>query len=272
MSPFRCSGALVATEALVETGVKRLVSDAYAPPGKSVTSPNEDDEHRVNLHKEISEMPRIPVLVCGWFLSLVLAVPVAAQTPGPSAVSAAADQRTLRPGDSVTITVWPEAELGGEFAIEETGNVYLPVLGEVRAAGVPVGELRVWLREQYRTYLREAVITVTPRFTVGVLGEVVRPGLYTISPTDGLFDVIGMAGGFRQGANEEKIRVVREGEVVSINALRALRSGQGLDPLALQSGDQIIVERGGIGWAQMRDVLALFQSVALVITVVERLR
>ncbi len=218
-------------------------------------------------------MPRLSALVFGWFLFVVVAVPaVAQQVPATASVNAALEDRQLRPGDAITITVWPDAELGGDFTIEDTGNVYLPVLGEVMATGLPIGELRSWLREQYRMYLREAVVTVTPRFTVGVLGEVVRPGLYTITPTDGLFDVIGMAGGFRPGADEEKIRVVREGEVFTINGLRALRSGEGLDPLTLHSGDQIMVEQGGLGWAQMRDVLALFQSIALVVTVVERLR
>jgi polysaccharide export outer membrane protein len=185
---------------------------------------------------------------------------------------AAARVNSLRPGDVLRISVWPDATLGGEFTVEQSGNVYLPVVGEIRAVGMPVEDLRLHVREVYQTYLRDSVITITPAFTVGVMGQVQRPGLYIITPTANLFDVIGMAGGFAPEADESKVRVVREGEVIPIDAMRALRSGQGLDPLVLHSGDQIIVEGGGVGLEQMRNILALIQSIVLVATIVERVR
>jgi protein involved in polysaccharide export with SLBB domain len=215
-------------------------------------------------------MKRFLALVVSVLISWIALAPAAAQSTGGASLSTV--ENDLRPGDLVRISVWPESTLGGEFTVEESGNVYLPILGEVNTTGVPMDELRTELREQYRQYYQDAVVTVTPAFTVGVLGEVQRPGLYVITPTETLFDVIGMAGGFRTTANEERVRVVREGEVVRINALRTLQSGSGLDPLVLRSGDQIIVDSSGLGWNRARDVLALFQTVALVITLVDRLR
>lgn len=217
-------------------------------------------------------MPRSSALVIGWLLSLGLVAPALAQGIDQT-VPSTRSEGVLQPGDVIRISVWPEATLGGEFPVEETGIVYLPVLGEVNVTGMTTSVLRAELRQRYRALYREAVVSVTPLYNVGVMGQVRSPGIYLITPTDGLFDVINRAGGFTPAANEERIRVVREGEVIQINALRALRSGQGLDPLELRSGDQIIVdERGGIGWSQMRDILAFFQSISLIITVVERFR
>lgn len=182
-------------------------------------------------------------------------------------------ESTLRPGDVIRISVWPNADLSGEFAVEETGNVYLPMIGAVQTAGMSIDDLRMQLRDNYRVYVNNAVVTVTPAFSVGVLGEVQRPGLYVVTATNTLFDVIAMAGGFRPTADEERVRVVREGQVVEVDAIRALRQGEGLASLALHSGDQIIVDRRRtIGLEQMRSVLTLLQSVVLAATLVERMR
>lgn len=182
-------------------------------------------------------------------------------------------QNPLGPGDVLRISVWPNNDLGGEFVVEETGNVYLPILGELYVEGKSVDDLRILLRADYRNYVNNAVVTVTSAFTVGVLGEIQRPGLYTVSPTQTLFDVIGLAGGFSRDADQGRVRLVREGEAIQIDAMRALQSGEGLTAYALQSGDQIIVERRRrVGLEQMRSVLTFLQSIILAATLVERLR
>jgi polysaccharide export outer membrane protein len=176
---------------------------------------------------------------------------------------------TLRPGDILRITVWPNAEYGGEFAIEESGFVYLPFLGSVRAAGVPIEQLRAELRAGYGQAMQSPVVTITPSFRVGIQGEIQRPGVYMVAPTNTLFDVIGMAGGFGPNADQERVRIVREGEVVEINAFRALQEGFGLNSLLLRSGDQIVIPpRTGFDW---RNVLTVIQTVATVALVIDRI-
>jgi len=98
----------------------------------------------------------------------------------------------LRPGDVLRISVWPDAEFSGEFPVEIDGYVYLPFLGGVRATGIPGDELRRQIREGYQAAQRNAVVTVTPLFRVGVTGSVRRPGVILVPPTDGFFDVIAL--------------------------------------------------------------------------------
>lgn len=179
----------------------------------------------------------------------------------------------LRPGDVLRISVWPDAQLGGEFPVEVDGNVYLPFLGAVRVIGVPGDELRRRIREGFQTAQRNAVVTVTPLYRIGVTGSVRKPGLYMVPPTDGFFDVIATAGGFDLRAKSNEVSVVRDGQVIMLNAEEAIKKGNTLplDALSLRSGDQIIVPFGALPWTT-RDWLALGNFAISLILLADRLQ
>ncbi len=179
----------------------------------------------------------------------------------------------LRPGDALRVSVWPEADLGGQFPVEVDGNVYLPFLGAVRVTGVPGDELRRNIREGFQAAQRNAVVTVTPLYRIGVTGSVRAPGAYLVPPSDGFFNVIATAGGFDMRAKEDQVSVVRGGQVIRLNAEDAIKSGNTLplDALSLQSGDQIIVPFGALPWT-FRDWLALGNFAMTTILFVERVR
>lgn len=207
-------------------------------------------------------------------LSLSVVMATACASGGRATTNTAPQARSpepvsLRPGDALQITVWPNDALGGEFQIEDTGNAYLPLLGEVQAAGIPLDELRANLRRMYGEAMQNPVVTIRPVYTVGVTGAVRSPGLYPVDPSQSLFDVIGLAGGFAANADEEQIRIVREREVVEIDALRALEQGTDVLTASIQPGDQIVVPaRTGITF---RDVLSVVQTAVTIGLLVDRL-
>lgn len=205
------------------------------------------------------------ILLC---LLSSFALPVRAQVEGGSSGMQSSEELMLRPGDGVQITVWPNENLSGQFQIEDTGNLYLPLLGEVRAAGIPLGELRRQMRDGYREAMQNPVVTIIPTFSVGILGGVRSPGIYEVTPSQGLFEIIGRAGGFTMDAQEDKVRIVREGEVVEIDALRALEEGRGLRSASIRPGDQIVVPAGGI---EFRDVLQVVQTSVTIGLLIERI-
>ena len=178
----------------------------------------------------------------------------------------------LRPGDVLRISVWPDSQLGGEFPVEIDGYVYLPFLGGVRATGIPGDDLRREIREGYQAAQRNAVVTVTPLYRIGVTGSVRRPGAFLVPPTDGFFDVIASAGGFDIRAQEDKVSVVREGQVIILNAEDAIRKGETLplDALSLRSGDQIVVPFGAEPWSR-RDWIAIGNFAVSLILLWDRL-
>jgi polysaccharide export outer membrane protein len=176
---------------------------------------------------------------------------------------------TLRPGDMLRISVWPNDDLSGEFQVEESGYAHLPMLGRVQVQGMPLDKLRSRIRQGYAQSMKNPVVTITPVFNVGVLGQVRSPGVYPVTPTNTLLDVVGMAGGFADRAAAERIRLVREGQAIQFNAERALEEGRGVSALKLQSGDRIVVpeETGGITFGS---VLTFVQTAATIGFLVDR--
>ncbi|HKJ93966.1 MAG TPA: polysaccharide biosynthesis/export family protein, partial [Longimicrobiales bacterium] len=175
----------------------------------------------------------------------------------------------VRPGDLLRIRVWPDSLLSGRFPIEETGYVYLPVLGAIRAGGVRLSELRATLRRMYGEALKAPAVEVTPIFKVSVLGGVVRPGLYQVDPTQTLFDAISLAGGFAPGAKQNHVRLIRGDSIIEVNAKKALRESASPLALSLQSGDRIVVPPG-MQWRAI-DIFYGIQSLAVLITLIAKL-
>ena len=177
-------------------------------------------------------------------ISLVLLLALA--LPNAAAVAQTADatqgslaQITLYPGDVVRVQVYREQELNGEFLVDENGVVVLPLIGERKVTGIPVGQLRNELVEAYRVHLRNPSITITPLRRINVLGEVQKPGMYPIDPTVSLAGAIATAGGATPTGNLSRIRILRGDRVIR----QRIGAAETLNDADIRSGDQIIVDR-----------------------------
>jgi polysaccharide biosynthesis/export protein len=216
-------------------------------------------------------MKRHAATVSGLLILALLMGVQSAWAQGSTTPSVSGSELILRPGDILRITIWPNAELGGDYAIEETGYVYLPALEAVHVGGKPIGQVREELRRGYAQAMRNPVVSVTPVFSVIVTGAVNRPGVYPVTPTNSLFEVLAMAGGLQTGADARRLRVVRAGEVIEFDASSALESGQRLDAIQPRSGDQIVVPAGRTPF-NWRNVLTMVQTVSLLYVTYERIR
>lgn len=138
---------------------------------------------------------------------------------------------TLRPGDKVTVEVFTSAGqkvdvVTGERRLDRNGDVYLPYVGTVRAAGLDQNALREILVAAYAGFYAEPVVNVKVELLVNVTGAVPKPGQYFLDPTATLIDALAAAG----GANSEfaitgnmipgdprRVRLVREGARQIVN-------------------------------------------------------
>jgi len=169
--------------------------------------------------------------------SLLLADSAEAQDAG--AVTASRATLALRPGDVVQIQIWREEDLSGDFPVNESGTVVLPLLGERPVVGVPFEQLRASLMADYREQLRNPSITITPLRRVYVLGEVQKPGLYAVDPTITLAGAVALAQGATPTGDLRRLRIVRDGHVLH----QRISSESSLSTADVRSGDQIFVER-----------------------------
>lgn len=103
------------------------------------------------------------------------------------------DTYLLGPGDSLQIELENIPELSGTFTIGPDGTLYLPRLRALLVEGLSIEELRLFLTQQYRAFVRQPEIYLRPvgyrpvRIYVG--GEVRRPGYYTLSGSQQLGEV-----------------------------------------------------------------------------------
>jgi polysaccharide export outer membrane protein len=197
--------------------------------------------------------------------ALLLAAEPAVQAAQPlpaSAPSASALQRSrvvydayiLGPGDSLQVELLDIPELSGTFSIGPDGTMYLPRLRALYVEGLTVEELRYFLTQQFKAYVKNPQLYVRPvryrpiRIYVG--GEVKRPGYYTLSGSQELRSLSEQAetSQLRAGTATEETRpglnqlpggapAAGGGELSTFGALfptvfDAIRTAQGITPFS----------------------------------------
>jgi polysaccharide export outer membrane protein len=98
------------------------------------------------------------------------------------------------------------------YLVDPNGNINLPVLGFVQVAGLTRLEATIKLQDLLREYVDDPVVNIQIKnFKVTVLGQVQRPGTYTM-PSDRvtLLEAIGMAGDLQLTGIRNNILVIRE--------------------------------------------------------------
>lgn len=171
--------------------------------------------------------------------TLILLVLLALAVPPSLGAQDSVAAVTVQPGDIVRLTVYREADLNGEYLVDENGMATLPLIGPQRLAGLGFDALREHLIQEYQKHLRNPSITVTPLRRVNVLGEVQRPNLYAVDPTVSLVGAVALAGGATPEGDLRRIRVIRNGQVIR----NRVGEAETLTALDIRSGDQIVVDR-----------------------------
>ena len=138
---------------------------------------------------------------------------IPARAPGVDTVTS---PLAIRPGDVVKIQVWGHEELSGEFPVDENYNLLFPLVGSINVRDVTVSQLRERLNTELGQLFTRPFFTLTPLFRVAVLGEVYKPGLYSVDPTLTVFDLLALAGGATRQANEKRLQLIRGGANIRV--------------------------------------------------------
>jgi len=143
----------------------------------------------------------------------------------------------LRAGDVVRLRIWREPDLSGEFIVDEAGLVIFPRVGEYRVLDDTPETLTARLLADYLQYLVNPSIEITILRRVRIVGAVKTPGLHLVDPTVTVADALAMAGGPSPDANQNRIRIIRDGVEVAVD----IRVDTRIADSPLRSGDQIYV-------------------------------
>jgi protein involved in polysaccharide export with SLBB domain len=134
-----------------------------------------------------------------------------------TANAAAADpgDYNLDVGDKVKVTVYGEDDLSGEFQVDGAGNVDMPMIREVHAAGLTTKQFARVVQDK----LQDGHFLVNPRVSAEVtnyrpftiLGEVNKPGEYPYENGMSVLNAVALAGGWTYRADEQTVYVRRKG-------------------------------------------------------------
>ena len=158
----------------------------------------------------------------------------------------------LGPEDEVAIRVVGEPDYTIESAkVSPFGNVYHPLLGDVRVAGLTVEEATARFREELGEYIVAPRVSVAlleaHSAKVGVLGDVTKPGILTLAGPMTVLDAIAASGGVTYYGSRSDVTVLRqlgggETRTISVDVKRIMEGKAGpLENIALQPGDTVIV-------------------------------
>lgn len=149
----------------------------------------------------------------GWLLTVFAPLALFAALLIDAHPARAQDAYRLGAGDKLRVTVYGEADLSGEFEVDGTGFVALPLIGELSAGGSSVREME----RRVETELANGYL-VSPRVSIEVtnyrpfyiLGEVNNPGRYPFVDGMTVQNAVALAGGYTYRARQSRAEIQRQ--------------------------------------------------------------
>jgi polysaccharide biosynthesis/export protein len=169
-----------------------------------------------------------------------------------SMLLAAGRDYLLGPGDSVKVSVYEQPDLTTETRISEAGTISFPLLGQVVIGGgttaAAENAIAKELKDQKLVKQPHVSVAVTQYRSqqISVLGQVNKPGKYSIEATSTLADLLALAGGVAP-TGADTATLIRQGPggaaKKEIDLLALLQAGDFSKNLEVRNGDVIYVPR-----------------------------
>lgn len=166
---------------------------------------------------------------------------------------ALAKDYVLGAGDVVRITVYEHTDLSTLTRISQTGGISFPLIGEVFIAGMKEreAEAKIGALLQQGGFVKSPQVNlIVEQYRsqqVSVLGEVNKPGMYTIDRGSKVVDLLAMAGGVNASGGDAAVLIKKNGsEGIGgrpIDLLALLQKGDMTQNMEVTDGDIVYVPR-----------------------------
>jgi polysaccharide biosynthesis/export protein len=179
-------------------------------------------------------------------------------TSPPAGISGAEDY-VLGKEDIVKITVYGHPDLTTVTQVSGDGLINLPLIGVVQVSGLTSSQVSQKVRE----ILADGYI-VDPKVSVFIeeyrskkaiiMGQVSKPGVYSLSGNTTLLELLSKAGGLTQESGDKaivrrKAAAVAPGKqenIITIDLKRLLEEGDTTSDIVLMDGDSVYVARSEV--------------------------
>lgn len=151
--------------------------------------------------------------------------------------------------DQLTIVVWGEPALSGPVAVRPDGKITVPLVNEIKVAGLTPMQLQNLLAERLKPFINMPQVTVVVRQinsrNVYLIGQAGREGMFPINSSTTVLQLIAEAGGLRDFAKRKGIYVLRNvrGRQVRLpfNYDQVIRGVHSEQNIVLLPGDTVVV-------------------------------
>jgi protein involved in polysaccharide export with SLBB domain len=163
---------------------------------------------------------------------------------GGALTTLSTEQHVLRAGDQIELHISSLPELETVYAVRVDGSFFHPIVGEIKAEGRTLGDLRAQITKvlakelknpKFRLGIREVA-----RNQVAVLGEAKAQGTYEVGVGASVLDVIAKSGGLTEKADRHRAMLLRGDQTLDIS----LEPEAGAGLTKVQSGDVLYILAG----------------------------
>ena len=153
---------------------------------------------------------------------------------------------TLGYGDSVAVNFWGKIEANYNLQINRDGNIIIPFLGKINIVGFTLNEAKEVVREnldkKFTNVKFDLALANVQNIRVTVLGNVKKPGPYTVNPFCRVAEVVARAGGPNDYGTLIDIKLMRnDEEAVSFSVYDFIFKGDMSKNVRLKHGDMIFI-------------------------------
>ncbi|MBT8007736.1 MAG: hypothetical protein HN602_09960, partial [Gammaproteobacteria bacterium] len=170
----------------------------------------------------------------------------------------------IGPGDTLQIFLFGKENIEHQLQVSREGELNFPGIGPIQVAGMRFDELKSSLNQR----IAQQMIGVRASITLGrlrsirvfILGDVQRPGSYTVSALSTMTNALFVSGGVTKIGSLRNIQLKRQGKVVTtLDLYDLLLKGDTSQDARIQPGDVLFVppvgEVVGIGGEVRRPAL-----------------
>ncbi len=175
----------------------------------------------------------------------------------PTAVGPVDPDYVIGPGDVLRVTVWGQVEFQNELTVDKEGRIFISTVGQELVAGLTVEQAyKKLLKDMSRSYsglvarnptvwLDLTLAKLRPK-RIYIMGEVGKPGGYTVSSYSTVFNSLYAVGGPTIKGSLRDIRVIRDQKVIAdVDLYDYLTGASTTNDIRVQNNDIIFVpERG----------------------------
>ena len=180
---------------------------------------------------------------------IALCAPSEAQQAKATETDATAPGYRIGPEDIIQVSVFGNEALTRTVPVRPDGMITLPLLNDIKAAGLTPMELRDLIMKRLVEFVPSpevaVIVTEVRSLMVSVIGQVAKPGRYDLKSAGTVVDALAMAGGFKEFAARSKVVVMRTENGIAkrlpfdYDRMAAAKNRQ--DNFVLRAGDIVMV-------------------------------